>query len=133
TRIICTLPSGEAIEASVVTHDPATDLSVLKLRLDKRANPNAPIPFAKLGNSDALQVGDSVISMGNPMMLSSSLTLGVVSNTKRVFTDFTGTEIQERELEEDERTGMFTRWIQHDALIQPGNSGGPLVNLKGEV
>ena len=64
--------------------------------LDKRADPKAPIPYAKLGDSSALQVGDPVISMGNPMMLSSSLTLGVVSNTKRVFTDFTGTQIEER-------------------------------------
>ncbi len=133
TRIYCTLLSGEAIEASVVTHDPATDLSVLKLKLESRADPTQPIQWAPLGNSDDLQVGETVIAMGNPHMLASSLTVGVVSNAKRVFTDFTGTQLEERELEEDEKTGMFTRWIQHDALIQPGNSGGPLVNLRGEV
>ncbi|MEP6756731.1 MAG: PDZ domain-containing protein [Chthonomonadales bacterium] len=132
TRITCTLPSGEAIEANVVTHDPLTDLSVLKLRLDKRKS-HQPIPYAKLGNSDDLKVGDQVMAMGNPLMLSSSMTLGIVSNTKRVFTDFIGTEIEDQDLDTGERTGVFTRWIQHDALILPGNSGGPLVNLQGEV
>lgn len=133
TRITCTLPSGERIDADVVSHDPLTDLSVLKLRLSERLDPNKPLPFATLGDSDALHVGDYVLAMGNPLTLSSSLTLGVVSNTKRVFTDFTGTEISDQDLGDGEKTGIFTRWIQHDALILPGNSGGPLVNLRGEV
>lgn len=133
TRIVCTLPTGERIDADVVAHDPLTDLSVLKLRLDERANPGDPLHFATLGDSDALQVGDYVLAMGNPLTLSSSLTLGVVSNTKRVFTDFTGTEIGDMDLGDGERTGVFTRWLQHDALILPGNSGGPLVNLRGEI
>ena len=133
TRITCTLPSGEAIDARVILHDPLTDLSVLKLELQKRADPNAPLPFATLGDSDTLQIGDTVLAMGNPMLLSSSLTKGIVSNTRRVFTDFTSTQIEEQELDEGEKTGVFTRWIQHDALILPGNSGGPLVNLAGEV
>jgi serine protease Do len=133
TRITCTLPSGERIDADVVDNDPLTDLSVLKLRLAERPNPTEPLPFSTLGDSDALQVGEYVLAMGNPLTLSSSLTLGVVSNTKRVFTDFTGTEMTELDLGEGERTGIFTRWIQHDALILPGNSGGPLVNLRGEV
>ncbi len=133
TRIVCTLITGEAIEAKVVLHDPLTDLSVLKLMLEKREDPALPLPFANLGDSDAVQVGDTVMSMGNPLLLSSSMTLGIVSNTKRVFTDFTGTQIQEQELDEGERTGVFTRWIQHDALILPGNSGGPLVNAQAEV
>jgi len=132
-QITCILPSGETIEADVVAHDPMTDLSVLKLRLDSRIDTTIPIPFASLGNSDALQIGDYVLAMGNPFALSSSMTLGVVSNTKRVFTDFTGTEVEDMDLGEGERTGLFTRWIQHDALILPGNSGGPLVNLRGEV
>lgn len=133
TLITCTLPSGETLEADVLAHDPLTDLSVLKLRTDKRARPKAPFPYAKLGNSDTLRVGDTVIALGNPLMLSSSMTLGIVSNTQRVFTDFTGTELEEQELDRGEKTGMFTRWIQHDALILPGNSGGPLVNARGEV
>jgi serine protease Do len=133
TRITCTLPSGERIDADTVAHDPLTDLSVLKLRLAQRSNPTEPLPVSTLGNSDALEVGQYVLAMGNPLTLSSSLTLGVVSNTKRVFTDFTGTEMTELDLGAGEKTGIFTRWIQHDALILPGNSGGPLVNLRGEV
>lgn len=133
TRITCTLPDGEAIDAAVLLHDPLTDLSVLKLHVEKRKNPNLPLPYAVLGDSDKLQIGDPVIAMGNPMMLSSSMTLGVVSNTKRVFTDFTNTQLEDQELDGGEKTGLLTRWIQHDALILPGNSGGPLVNLKGEV
>ncbi len=133
THIICTLATGEAIDANVVYDDPLSDLSILKLRLDKRADPKAPLAYAPLGDSEAVRVGDFVMAMGNPLMLSSSLTLGVVSNTKRVFTDFTATQIEEQELDEGEKTGLFTRWLQHDALILPGNSGGPLVNLKGEV
>lgn len=133
TRIACTLTTGETIDAKVVLHDPLTDLSVLKLQLEKRTDPKAPINYANLGDSDKTQIGDSVMAMGNPLMLSSSMTLGIVSNTKRVFTDFTGTQIEDQELDSGERTGTFTRWIQHDALILPGNSGGPLVNGKGEV
>jgi serine protease Do len=133
TRVTCTLPSGERIDADIVAHDPLTDLSVLKLRLAQRSNPTEPLPVSTLGDSEALEVGDYVLAMGNPLTLSSSLTLGVVSNTKRVFTDFTGTEMTELDLGAGEKTGIFTRWIQHDALIMPGNSGGPLVNLRGEV
>lgn len=129
TRITCRLTTGETLEATVVAHDPLTDLSVLKLRAD----PNRRFPYAPLGHSDTLKVGEYVLAMGNPMMLSSSTTLGIVSNTRRVFTDFTQTELEEMELDEGESTGLLTRWIQHDALILPGNSGGPLVNLRGEV
>jgi serine protease Do len=129
TRITCSLTTGETLEAAVVAHDPLTDLSILKLRAD----PKRRFPYARLGNSDALKVGEYVLAMGNPLMLSSSATLGIISNTRRVFTDFTQTEIEEMELDEGESTGLLTRWIQHDALILPGNSGGPLVNLNGEV
>src|ERR1700724_3606012 len=71
--------------------------------------------------------------MGNPMMLGSSMTLGIVSNPHRVFTRATADDIRNLDLEDGERTGLLTRWIQHDALILPGNSGGPLVDMKGEV
>ncbi len=131
THITCTLSDGEAMEARVVADDPLSDLSVLKLVRAGRGA--APLPCAALGDSDRMQVGDQVLAMGNPLMLSSSMTLGIVSNTKRVFTDFTGTQMEDMELDEGEKTGTFTRWIQHDALILPGNSGGPLVNLAGEV
>ena len=131
THITCTLGDGKALEARVVANDPLSDLSVLKLL--RPAGASAPLPYAALGDSDKMQVGDAVLAMGNPLMLSSSMTLGIVSNTKRVFTDFTGTQMEDMELDGGEKTGTFTRWIQHDALILPGNSGGPLVNLSGEV
>ena len=133
TRIVCRLPSEEVVEAEVVAHDPLTDLSVLRLKLETRADRNAPIPFARIGDSDELTTGDYVLAMGNPLTLSSSMTLGIVSNPKRVFASFTGAEMDELDLGDGQMTGLFTRWIQHDALILPGNSGGPLVNLKGEV
>lgn len=133
TRITCTLPSGESVDAKVALHDPLTDLSVLKLDLTKREAGAPALPFASLGDSEIMRVGDYVLAMGNPLTLSSSITLGIVSNTRRVFTDFSGTELEDKTLEEGESTGLMTRWIQHDALILPGNSGGPLVNLKGEV
>ena len=130
-RIVCTMTSGEQIPADVVGHDPATDLSVLKLRMHERKDPTRPLPYARLGDSDQLTVGDYVIAVGNPLSLSSSMTLGIVSNPRRVFTR--GNQIQEFDFGGGNKTGMFTVWIQHDALILPGNSGGPLVNLSGEI
>jgi serine protease Do len=132
-RITCRLPSKEQIEAEVIAHDPLTDLSVLKLKLDLRRDRNLPIPFARIGDSDHLVVGQPVLAMGNPLTLSSSMTLGIVGNPSRVFTSFTGASMDELDLGEGQVTGLFTKWIQHDALILPGNSGGPLVNLRGEV
>ncbi len=131
-RIRCTMPSGETIDADVVARDPLTDLCILKLRLETRIDPNVPIPFATFGDSSAVGVGDHVIAVGNPLTLSSSMTLGIVSNADRVFTDFSGNDIDELDIE-GEVTGLFNQWIQTDALILPGNSGGPLVNMKGEV
>ena len=131
-RITCTLTDGRVRQAEVVVHDPLTDLSVLKLTGPADAAGD-PYPHAALGDSDTLAVGDPVIAMGNPLALASSVTLGIVSNPERVFTDFVGSDLADLELGAGEPTGIFTRWIQHDALILPGNSGGPLVNLRGEV
>jgi S1-C subfamily serine protease len=129
TRIDCTLTDGRVLPASVVAHDPLTDLSVLRLE----AAPGERFAHARFGDSASLQVGDTVFAMGNPLALSSSMTQGIVSNPARVFTDFTGSEIEELDVAEGEPSGLFTRWIQHDALILPGNSGGPLVDLDGQV
>ncbi|MCC7139357.1 MAG: PDZ domain-containing protein [Planctomycetes bacterium] len=133
SSLVCRLPSKEAIEAEVVAHDPLTDLSVLRLKLETRKDKNLPIPFARIGDSSKLAVGEPVLAMGNPLTLSSSMTLGIVGNPSRVFTSFTGSDMDEMDLGDGQVTGLFTRWIQHDALILPGNSGGPLVNLRGEV
>ncbi|MEO8197450.1 MAG: PDZ domain-containing protein [Thermoanaerobaculia bacterium] len=131
TRIRCTLTDGRILDADVVAHDPLTDLSVLQLR----ATGGVPTGLrpARLAVDAAVAIGDPVLALGNPFALSSSVTLGIVSNAHRVFTDFTGSELSDVELDDGETTGWLTQWIQHDALILPGNSGGPLVNLAGEV
>ncbi len=136
-RIFCTLGTGERFEARVVVHDPLTDLSILQIQFPNETGGSRKakriLPFAPLGDSDMVKTGDYVLAMGNPLLLASSVTLGIVSNPRRVFTDVVGSRIEAVEFEKGDRSGMLTRWIQHDALILPGNSGGPLVNLRGEV
>lgn len=131
-RIFCTRVNGERLEAEALYHDPMTDLSVLRLKQPPNT-PKRKFPYAVLGDSDALKTGDYVLAMGNPLLLASSVTLGIVSNPKRVFLNPFNQEVEGVEFEQGDRSGMLTRWIQHDALILPGNSGGPLVNLQGEV
>lgn len=131
-RVTCTLPNGEELVAKVLAEDAAIDFAVLQLDLTRRRDPNARLPFATLGDSDTLNVGDYVLVVGNPLALSSSMTLGIVSNTRRVFTDFLGNEADDLDIG-GQKTGMFTLWIQTDALILPGNSGGAMVNLRGEI
>ena len=136
TRIRCTLTDGRIFDADIVAHDPLTDLSVLRLRATGPAGKDGVPPGlhpAKLAVDAEVSIGDPVLALGNPFALSSSVTLGIVSNAHRVFTDFTGSELSDVELDDGEKTGWLTQWIQHDALILPGNSGGPLVNLSGEV
>ena len=105
SRLTCKLPTGEAIDADVICADPLTDLCIIKLRMEQRADASVPIPFAPLGDSDALRVGDHVMAMGNPLSLNSSVTLGIVSNTARVFTNFTGSSIQTFEFGQGQLTG----------------------------
>ncbi|MCS7208991.1 MAG: PDZ domain-containing protein [Fimbriimonadales bacterium] len=131
-RLFCTLTTGERLEAEALWHDAMTDLSVLRLKAPANS-PKREFPYAQMGDSDALKTGDYVLAMGNPLLLASSVTLGIVSNPKRVFLNPFNQEIEGAEFERGDRSGMLTRWIQHDALILPGNSGGPLVNLQGEV
>lgn len=133
TRIRCTLTDGRIFDADVVAHDPLTDLSVLRLRAAAGGAGPTGLRPARLAVDARVAIGDPVLALGNPFALSSSVTLGIVSNAHRVFTDFTGSELSDVELEGGETTGWLTQWIQHDALILPGNSGGPLVNLAGEV
>jgi serine protease Do len=127
----CTLADKEEIPAKLVGEDPLTDIAVLQLDLKKLKAERLSV--ASFGNSDELQVGDQVMAMGSPLALSRSVTLGIVSNTQRVFAGKDDGDVEEMELESGQRTGLFTRWIQHDSLIHPGNSGGPLVNMKGEI
>ncbi|MCC6429169.1 MAG: PDZ domain-containing protein [Phycisphaerales bacterium] len=131
-RFRLTLADKREVPAIMVGEDPLTDLAVLKIDLDAMADKGASLPVAEFGNSDELVVGDLVMAMGSPFSLSRSVTLGIVSNTERVFMGNTG-DVEDLDFEGDQRTGVFTRWIQHDALINPGNSGGPLINLSGRI
>ena len=124
-RIRATLADGEEVPAEVVAHDPLTDLSVLRVVADREFT---PLEFA----SGEVAVGTPVLALGNPLSLASTVTLGIVSNARRVFTDFTASRLEDFDLE-GEPTGLFTLWLQHDALILPGNSGGPLVDLDGRI
>lgn len=128
----CTLADKQEITATLVGEDPLTDLAVLKLNVSELKDSSQRLPHAVFGNSDELNIGDTVMAMGSPWALSRSVTLGIVSNTERVLAA-TDDEAGEMYFDRDQRTGIFNRWIQHDAAINPGNSGGPLVNLKGEL
>jgi serine protease Do len=126
-RIFCTLWNREEIEAELIGTDPLTDIAVLKLKPSK---PRTFVP-ARFGDSSRLKVGDSVLAMGSPMALSQSVTLGIISNLEMVMPRMYG-PMAEFKLD-GEDVGSLVRWIGHDAPIYGGNSGGPLVNLKGEI
>ena len=98
----------------------------MKLKPDKPRK-FAPVDF---GDSSKLRVGDSVLAMGSPMALSQSVTLGIISNTEMIMPRMFG---QARFKLDGEDVGSLVRWIGHDAAIYGGNSGGPLVNLRGEI
>lgn len=125
-QIFCTLTNKEELEAELVGTDPLTDICVIKLLGDKERE----FPAAKLGNSSKVRVGSYCLAMGSPLALSQSVTLGVVSNTELIFPElfwpFKFTV-------EGEEVGSMVTWIGHDANIYYGSSGGPLVNLDGEI
>ena len=127
--MICSLSSGEEIEAVRIGTDPMADIAVLKLKLDTRKHPDAPLSVAKWADSDAAKVGDIVLSMGCPMAVSQSVTKGIVSNTHLIMPQFMEGSFRL----DGEDVGQIVRWIGHDAIIFHGNSGGPLVNLQGEI
>ena len=127
TRLVCRLSDREEVDAELVGTDALSDLSVLKLDLTSRRNPKAKLPVAKFGDSDKLKVGDTVLAMGSPAGLSQSVTKGIVANTTMISPGGGGFSL------DGEHVGELVRWIGHDAVIFPGNSGGPLVNLKGEI
>jgi serine protease Do len=102
---------GVQHDAKVIGTDQETDLAVIKVDIDH------PLPTAKMGNSESLQVGDWVLAVGSPFGLSETVTAGIVSAKGR-----------------DIVPGrQFQTFIQTDAAINPGNSGGPLVDMSGEV
>jgi serine protease Do len=128
TRIVCRLATREEVDAELVGTDPLADLAVLKLDLASRRDPQTPVAVAKFGDSDALQVGDVVLAMGSPAGVSQSVTEGIVANTAMISPGGAGGMTLD-----GERVGELVRWIGHDAVIWPGNSGGPLVNLEGRI
>jgi serine protease Do len=127
-----TLADRTVVPAKLVGEDPLTDLAILQIDLNELPK-GTELAVAEFGDSDLLAIGDTVMAMGSPFALSRSVTLGIVSNTERVFTSgFMREEVEEMQGDAG-TTGTFTRWIQHDAAINPGNSGGPLVNLEGKI
>ena len=128
-RSHCTLADGEEVEATRVGTDPLSDVAVLKLKLETRKRPGAAVAVAPWGDSNQLKVGDVVLAMGSPMALSQSVTQGIVSNTQMIMPKL----LEERIRLDGEDVGQIVRWIGHDAVIFHGNSGGPLVNLRGEI
>lgn len=122
-RIICTLSTREEIPADLIGTDPLSDITVIKLR---PATPRK-FPVARFGDSSKLQRGDTVLAMGSPRALSQSVTVGVASNTEMTLPGQSALAL------DGEDVGSLVRWIGHDAAIYPGNSGGPLVNLAGEI
>src|SRR6476659_9669961 len=111
SRIIVGLQSGEKYRGVVVGVDPETDVAVIKIDAPK------DLPTVTLGDSNAAQVGDWVLAMGSPFGLDQTVTAGIISKKERETPFFSN----------------FQRFLQTDAAINRGNSGGPLVNMRGEV
>jgi serine protease Do/serine protease DegQ len=110
-EILIRLYDKREYRGQILGTDPKTDLALV------RFEPDHELTVATLGNSDALQVGEWAIAIGNPFGLDQTVTVGVISATGR----------------SDVGIATYENFIQTDASINPGNSGGPLVNLKGQV
>jgi S1-C subfamily serine protease len=107
------LPDRSRYEATVVYREPENDLALLKI------SPKKKLPFLRLGDSDALQVGQKVLAIGNPFGLEGTLTTGIISSLHRSVPSEDGKDMSDM--------------IQTDAAINPGNSGGPLLDSQGNV
>ncbi|MGZ5997793.1 MAG: DegQ family serine endoprotease [Rhizomicrobium sp.] len=109
-KITVKLPDGRSFEAKLIGTDPLTDIALLKVKSDK------PLPTVEFGDDRQIRVGDWVVAVGNPFGLSNSVTARIVSSLGR-----------------DIGNGPYTDFIQIDAPINRGNSGGPTFDLRGEV
>jgi serine protease Do len=109
-KVEVTLQDNSKYTAKIVGRDPKTDIAVLKIKADK------PLPYVTFGDSSAAQVGDWVMAVGNPFGLGGTVTTGIISARGR-----------------DIHSGPFDDFLQIDAPINRGNSGGPTFNLEGEV
>jgi serine protease Do len=112
-RIEVTLASGRTTSATLVSHDPRTDLAIIKIVADQ------PLPVVTLGTSSDLLIGETVLALGNAYGYEHTVTQGIISALHRSV--------------EVSRTQRYDDLIQTDASINPGNSGGPLLNIDGEV
>ena len=110
TEVTVTLQDNTTLKAKVLGHDERTDLAVLKVEADH------PLPALKFGDSDAPRVGDWVLAIGNPYALGGTVTAGIISARGR-----------------DIHQGPYDDFLQTDAPINRGNSGGPLFNMDGQV
>ena len=111
SKITVRLQSGEEYRGTVAGFDPETDVALIKIESAK------DLPTVTLGDSNATQVGDWVLAMGSPFGLEQTVTAGIISKKER----------------ESPYFNVFQRFLQTDAAINRGNSGGPLVNMRGEV
>ncbi len=116
TRVQVSLPGGEEYTAKVIGTDEISDIAVIKITGDKS------FPFVRIGDSKKIKVGDWVVAIGSPFGLDQTVTAGIISATGRTF-------------KQDEAPGyaFFNDYLQTDASINRGNSGGPLVNMNAEV
>jgi serine protease Do len=110
SKIVVKLSDDQEYEAKVIGRDAKTDIAIIKI------NAKTQLSAATFGDSDALEVGEWVVAIGNPFGLDSTVTSGIVSAKGRHIGQ-----------------GPYDNFIQTDASINPGNSGGPLINLRGEV
>jgi serine protease Do len=115
-QLSVTMANDRQFEATLIGRDPETDVAVLKIE-------GSSLPFAKLGNSDQVGVGEWVLAIGNPFGLNQTVTAGIISAKGRSLPNGPGSS----------RDNRYDDFFQTDAAINPGNSGGALVNLKGEV
>jgi|694.fasta_scaffold08581_12 serine protease Do len=129
-HLVCRMPDGEEIDATLVGTDPLADIAVIKLDLASRRAGARPLAVAAFGDSDRVRVGDRVFALGSPAAVSQSVTSGIVSNTSMVLPELFW--FMRMKLD-GEDVGELVRWIAHDAVIFGGNSGGPLVNAAGEI
>jgi serine protease Do len=115
SRVEVTLEDNRRFTAKVIGTDPTTDLALLKIE-------GKDLPYVSFGDSDAAKVGEWVLAVGNPMDLTSTVTAGIISAKARNI-----------RILRDENNLQVEAFIQTDAAVNPGNSGGPLVNLAGEI
>lgn len=106
-----TLQDGRTFTSKDIRRDPKSDLAVVRLETKE------PLPFLEFGDSNAMEVGDRVLALGAPFGLTGSVTHGIVSAKSR----------------RDLKLNLFEDFLQIDAAVNPGNSGGPLVNMEGKV